>query len=107
MNVLFEDIAQLKKIADNVGFYFDDSQTNFVVRFSLDTSYLEKFTASKWGVKHTKPIIVQLKLDSDYTASANLPGILVFQSEDPHLNNPTLAEYETEFGIVQWFLETR
>jgi len=36
-----------------------------------------------------------------------MPSLFVFQSDDPHLNNASLSDYETEFGVVQWFLETR
>ncbi len=31
----------------------------------------------------------------------------IFQSADSHLDEVTLKDYHTDFGVVQWFLETR
>jgi Holliday junction resolvasome RuvABC DNA-binding subunit len=36
-----------------------------------------------------------------------MPSLFLYQSEDINLNASRLQDYETEFGVVQWFLETR
>lgn len=108
MDELLHDLEALKKVADNAGLYLDDENGLAVVRLSLDTSFLEKTTAKHWGVNNRKPVIIELKFDSHtYLRSAEPPAIFIFQSDDPKLSHPALSDYETEFGIVQWFLETR
>eukprot|EP01112_Ceratiomyxa_fruticulosa_P011464 TRINITY_DN3109_c0_g1_i1.p1 TRINITY_DN3109_c0_g1~~TRINITY_DN3109_c0_g1_i1.p1 ORF type:complete len:918 (-),score=250.47 TRINITY_DN3109_c0_g1_i1:134-2887(-) len=107
MDQILADIERLKKVCDNVGLFVSDQTSQIVVRFSLDTSFLAKFTAKQWGIHPKKPIIIQLKFEWDYTKSEDIPAVFIFQSEDPHLNNPTLKDYETEFGVVEFFLSTR
>jgi len=52
MDGIIEDVKKLKKVCDNVGFYFDSGSFPdcYVVRMVLDTSFLEKYTATQWGI---------------------------------------------------------
>eukprot|EP00026_Physarum_polycephalum_P002388 Phypoly_transcript_02394.p1 GENE.Phypoly_transcript_02394~~Phypoly_transcript_02394.p1 ORF type:complete len:924 (+),score=160.91 Phypoly_transcript_02394:68-2773(+) len=90
----------------NVGMYVCEDDAH-VVRFALETDFLNKFTAKQWGIIPKKPVVVQLKFEEVYTAADDIPGIFIFQSGDSRLSEPSLNDYETEFGVVQWFLETR
>jgi len=109
LDEIIEDVKKLQKVCDNYGFYYDEEHPErcFVVRMALDTSFLEKFTAKQWGVKPKKPVIIQLKFDSQYKQGEEIPSIFIFQSSDYKLNKAVLDDYETDFGVVQWFLETR
>eukprot|EP01102_Stenamoeba_stenopodia_P006169 TRINITY_DN1698_c0_g2_i1.p1 TRINITY_DN1698_c0_g2~~TRINITY_DN1698_c0_g2_i1.p1 ORF type:complete len:979 (-),score=356.91 TRINITY_DN1698_c0_g2_i1:1765-4701(-) len=104
-----EDIRILRKACDNVGAFYDETQggLGLVVRMALDTSFLDKYVAKQWGVSKKKPIILQLKFDPNYLMSAEIPSLFLYQSSDDKLDTPTLTDYETEFGVIQWFLETR
>jgi hypothetical protein len=108
-------VKQLSKVCPNVGFFYDENAGNqrcFVVRMSLDTSFLERYAARQWGLTPKKPIVIQIKFDFDYLWAESTGGstplpVFVFQSNDPKLNSATLNDYETDFGVVQFFLETR
>ncbi len=50
MDQIIEDVNKLKKVCDNVGFYFDELNLPLkclIIRMSLDTSFLEKYTAKQ------------------------------------------------------------
>jgi len=109
---LCEDFEKLKKLCSASGLFYDGRygpKSCFVVRFSLETNFLEKYEAKIWGIIPKKKVVIQLKFDWDYIygQSDDIPTIFVFQSSDNNLSKPILEDVETEFGIVQWFIETR
>lgn len=106
--IIIEEVEKLRGTGVNVGMFTnEDPARPHVVRFALDTAFLNKYTAKQWGIVPKKPVVIQLKFEDTYTAASDIPGVFIFQSSDSRLSEPTLNDYETEFGVVQWFLETR
>lgn len=53
VSLILEDIKELKKVCDRVGFYYDEHVSPFqclIVRIPLEVSFLEKKTAKQWGL---------------------------------------------------------
>ena len=56
---LQEDVGLLKGMGVNAGMYSSEDASH-VVRFALDTAFLNKFTARQWGIVPKKPVVVQV-----------------------------------------------
>lgn len=74
---------------------------------ALDVKSIDKWKSKQLGINSEKDIIIQLKFTSEFTEDKDPPNFLIFQSNDKDLSALTLKDYETDFGAMQWFLETR
>lgn len=57
---LQEEVKRLKDQNVIVGMFINGGDGTQVVRMSLDTDFLNKFTAKQWGIIPKKPVIVQV-----------------------------------------------
>ena len=62
MEQIKQDVEELKKVSGNVGLNASEygGDQSVIVRFTLDTSFLTKFTARQWGIIPLKPIVIQV-----------------------------------------------
>lgn len=61
MDTLLGEVEKLKGMGVNVGMFNNgDAARPHVVRFALDTDFLNKYTARQWGIVPKKPIVVQV-----------------------------------------------
>ncbi len=50
---------------------------------------------------------IQLKFDFNYLEASDIPTLFTFQTSDTALDQPSLKDYDTEFGALQWYVLSR
>ncbi|KAL6051672.1 Poly [ADP-ribose] polymerase 6 [Balamuthia mandrillaris] len=104
---LFEDVEGVQKKYDRCGLWEDEVAHEYLVRLSLDTRPIDRWTAAAWGVDNTSPVIVELLFTWQYLNDRKMPPKVlgIFQSKDKNLNVKALSD-NRDFGL-RWYLNNR
>jgi len=105
MTNILKDLEELKEICPNSFVIPIGSSESFLIRIELHSPYSQR----KLGnfLQATKPIYVQLKFDAKEPQRNELQAPFVFQTGDSRLELLFLNDYDSNFGVLQWFLVTR